>query len=212
MARILIVFSSLFGANAQLAELADTTLTAAGVEVRVRRVAEVALPGDVQPSAEDAPLADGADLDWADGYVFSSPSHTGLPSASIKAFIDEHHDAAVAGRFLDKTFTAMATSGFAHAGQERVVDDLNAVAAAWGCVIVPPSTANPIINKINGNPYGLSFVLEHGKLADRKVAEEAIGAHLARFAAVTAAIATLSERPAPSGQRKPPPTAADVFS
>ncbi|WP_424465857.1 flavodoxin family protein [Pseudoclavibacter helvolus] len=212
MARILVLFSSLFGANAQLAGLASEALSAAGAEVRMRRVAEVALPGDVQTAAEGAAVADTADLEWADGFVFSSPAHTGLLSASMKAFIDQHHDAAVAGRFLDTTFTAMATSGFAHAGQERVVDDLNAAAAAWGCVIVPPSTANPVINKLNGNPYGLSFVLEHGKLADAALAEEAISAHLARFAAVTAAIAA-GRAPSPASSiRKPPPTAAEVFS
>ena len=217
MARILFVFSSLFGANATLARLGESALRAAGAEVRVRRVREVALTQDVQPSAEGAELASADDLAWADGFVFSSPSHTGLLSASVKAFIDENHDAAVAGVHLNKTFTAMATSGFAHAGQERVVDDLNAVGAAWGCVLVPPSTASATMNKLDGNPYGLSFVLEHGRLPDEGVAAEVLGEHLTRFVVVTDAVSSLRtpNDPPVVNERSAghtPPTAADVFS
>ena len=59
MARILIVYSSLFGANATLAGLAASALGATGAEVRVRCVREVALPGDVQPAADGAKVASG---------------------------------------------------------------------------------------------------------------------------------------------------------
>lgn len=218
MARVLFVFSSLFGANAELASLTESALGALGAEVRVRRVHEVALPGDVQPSAEGADIASADDLAWADGFVFSSPSHTGLLSASVKAFIDENHDAAIAGAYVNKTFTAMATSSFAHAGQERVVDALNAAAAAWGCILVPPSTTNETINRLDGNPYGLSFVLVHGRLPDVDVAKEVLAAHLTRFVAVTDAVAPLraATPPAPasagsSATPHTPPTAADVF-
>lgn len=217
MARILVVYSSLFGANAELAGLTEAALSAAGAQVRLRRVREVALPQDVQPAAESADIASGDDLAWADGIVISSQSHTGLLSASIKAFIDENHDAAVAGDYLNKTFTAMATSNFAHAGQERVVDDLNAVGAAWGCVLVPPSTASAVINKLDGNPYGLSFVLAHGKIADTDVAAEVLAEHLGRFVSVTDALTGLrspEQAPTESQIAQPkgtPPTAADVF-
>lgn len=209
MPRVLVVFSSLFGAGASLADILDSELTTLGAEVRVRRVEEVALTGDVQPAAAIAEVATAADLEWADGYVFSSPSHTGLLSASIKAFIDENHDAAVAGAFLNKSFTALATGGFTHAGQERVVDDLNAVAAAWGCLVVSPSTANAELNTLDGNPYGLSFVLQHGKLADPDVARQIVRIHFTRFVAVTEALEGLrAPKPAASG----PAMASDVFS
>lgn len=213
MSRVLVVFASLFGANAQLSTLVEAALKSAGAEVRVRRVQSVALVEAEQPAAETAPVVTGDDLAWADGFVFTSPSHTGLLSASMKAFIDEHHTAAVDGKFLNTTFTAMATSGFAHAGQERVVDDLNAVAAAWGCLLVPPSTANPEINTQNGNPYGLSFVLEHGKIADLERAAEVIEAHLDRFVEVTDATAELrsnSDTPTSGGIPRRD-TIVDVF-
>ena len=111
----------------------------------------------------------------------------------MKAFIDANHEAAVNGKYLNKTFTGMATSGFAHAGQERVVDDLNAVAAAWGCLVVTPSTANPDLNRLNGNPFGLSFVLQHGKIADVDVVTQVLKIHFKRFVAVTEALTSLKE-------------------
>lgn len=221
MSRVLVVFSSLFGANAQLAELAEAALTAAGAETRVRRVEELVMDDIVRPEAKESEVATAEDLAWADGIVLTSPSHTGLPSASIKGFIDEHHDAAVSGDYLNKTFAAMATSGFAHAGQERVVDSLNAVGAAWGCVLVPPSTANSTINKLDGNPFGLSFVLRHGKIPDTEVAAEVLAEFFSRFVAVTDALVPLRSDAAAtagdtaetdSGVRKPahtPTTFAD---
>ncbi|GAA4261798.1 flavodoxin family protein [Dactylosporangium darangshiense] len=215
MARILIVYSSLSGANAMLAGLAASALGATGAEVRVRRVPEVAFPGAVQPAADGVKAVSADDLAWADGFVLSSQSHTGLLSASIKAFIDAHHDAAVAGSYLNKTFTAMATSAFAHAGQERVVDELNAVGAAWGCILVPPSVASARLNVLNGNPYGLSFVLEQGRIPDTDAAREVLDAHLHRFAAITDAMVALSAASAVGGEsalNRRIPTAAEVFS
>ena len=72
-----------------------------------------------------------------------------------------------------------------------MVDSLNAVGAAWGCVLVPPSTADPTINKLDGNPFGLSFVLSHGRLPDSEVAAEVLREYFRRFTAVTEALAPL---------------------
>lgn len=181
MANILIVISSQFGANLALAKLVETKLSSLGAKVRIRRVEiETSLP-----ALAEIPYAISEDLKWADGFVFSSPSHTGLLTAAMKSFIDLHHDLAVNGAFLNKTFTAMATSGFAHAGQERVVDNLNAIAAAWGCLIITPSTANSTLNQLNGNPFGLSFVLDHGKIPEIENTNKAIDIHFTRYFSIT---------------------------
>jgi len=217
MASVVVVTSSLFGANAQLAALAQAVLRDLGAEVRLRGVKQLVLEDRMAAEAKSMTEATQEDLAWADGLVFTSPSHTGLLSASIKAFIDENHEVASTGAFLNKTFTAMATSAFAHAGQERVVDDLNAVAAAWGCILVPPSTVDATINKLDGNPYGLSFVLAHGAIPDVDAARDVLRVHLGRFVAVTDALAPLrQERGAADGRpripARPPLRAVDVFS
>lgn len=191
MPKILVVFSSLFGANAALADDIQKVLLEEGAEVRVRGVKQIVLAEAQKPAAAEHPDATGEDLAWADGYVFTSPAHTGLLSAAMKAFIDENHDAAVAGDYLNKTFTAMSTTGFKHGGQERVVDELNAAGSAWGCVIVPPSTANPSLNKLDGNPWGLSFVLEDGRLPGQVEMAEVLAPHMRRFVAVTRSLLPL---------------------
>lgn len=185
MARILVVFSSLFGANAELAGMIRPVLARSGAETRLRGVAQHVLPTQMVSQAKSAIAATGADLEWADGFIFTSQIHTGMVSASMKAFIDEQHDAAETGAFLDKTFTAMATGAYDHAGHEHVVDELNMAAAVWGCLLVPPSGADAAINHLNGNPWGLSFGLRHGRLGDRESAAAVLQAHLRRFAAVT---------------------------
>ncbi|MGU3575311.1 flavodoxin family protein [Brucellaceae bacterium C25G] len=190
MTKILIAISSNFGANMKLAQILAPLLEGFGANVRIRRVEPHA------PSSELSKLeyASAQDLEWADGFVFSSPSHTGLMSAAMKSFIDTHHDAAVNGHYMNKAFTGMATSGFAHAGQERVVDDLNAIAAAWGCLVVTPSTANSDLNRLNGNPFGLSFVLEHGKIANPEVVAEVLSIHFKRFVEVTSILSALLQQ------------------
>jgi NAD(P)H dehydrogenase (quinone) len=213
MAKILVVFSSFHGANVELAGAVESVLHGLGAQVRTRSVREVLLRENQKTAERAFARVTADDLAWADGFVVSSPSHTGLPSASIKAFIDEHHAQAIAGAYANKTFTAMATSEFAHGGQELVVGFLNAAAAAWGCVLVPPSTAYPEINKANGNPYGLSFVLVNGRVADAKATESVLRAHLARFVAITDALASLRMgRPPDHGtETRTPLRAADVF-
>jgi NAD(P)H dehydrogenase (quinone) len=214
MAKILVVFSSIFGANAELAGAVESVLQRLGAQVRTRSVREVLLNEGRKTAEWNGARVTADDLAWADGFVVSSPSHTGLPSASIKAFIDEHHAKAIAGAYANKTFTAMATSEFAHAGQERVVEFLNAAAAVWGCVLVPPSTAYSEINKVNGNPYGLSFVLTNGRVADAKATESVLRAHLARFVTITDALAAIrmGRQPAHRAETGTPQRAADVFS
>lgn len=191
MSNILVVYSSLFGANAELAEKIQQILQEQGDQVRVRGVKQIVLAEAQKPDARQGREANADDLAWAQGFVLTSPAHTGLLSAALKAFVDENHDAAVSGQFLNKAFTGMSTGAFTHAGQERVVDELNAIGAAWGCIIVPPSTALPELNTADGNPYGLSFVLDKGKLPDQPWVEQALALHLRRFSGVTAALVPL---------------------
>lgn len=185
MVKVLVVYSSLFGANVDLAKKSAAKLQRHGAEVRVRGVKQVVLADQQIPAARLYPDAEAADLEWADGFVFTSPAHTGLLSAAMKAFVDNNHEVAVSGQFLNKTFTAMCTAAFAHAGQERVVDELNAIGSTWGCVIVAPSTANAELNSGDGNPWGLSFGLSHGDLEESAAVEHCLDLHLGRFVAVT---------------------------
>ena len=185
--KVLVVFSSIFGANAALAEQCQAVLEEAGADVRVRGVPQLVLGQYEVASAKAHPKASAEDLEWADGYLLTSPVHTGALSASIKAFVDSEHDGAIAGKYQDKTFTSMATGELPHSGQESVVKQLNSIGDAWGCVVVAPSTANPELNNSDGNAFGLSFTLVKGKLPEG--IEPALSQHLNRFVKITEAVA-----------------------
>ncbi len=187
MPKVLVVFSSIFGANAALASQVEEVLRDQGAEVRVRGVPQLVLAKYEVEAAKAYPKATQADLEWADGYVVTSPVHTASLSASLKAFVDGVHEGAVAGKYEDRTFTSMVTADLLHSGQEVVAKQLNNIGEAWGCLIVAPSTASASLNAEDGNAFGLSFTLEKGKLPENigPVLEE----HLARFVRLTGALA-----------------------
>lgn len=183
--KILVVYSGLFGANADLANRIEATLTPMDTQVRVRGVKQIVLADHQKESAAKHPIATAKDLLWADGFIFTSPAHTGSLSAAMKAFVDDNHDDAVAGKYLNKTFTAMSTSGFTHGGQERVVNELNAIAGVWGCLVVTPSTANATLNGSDGDPWGLSFQIDEASVPNNAHVTQVLEIHLRRFVQVT---------------------------
>lgn len=193
MTKVLIVFNSLFGANLETARLAKESLEKNGVEVMIRRT-DIVTGMETKPnflsysSAEmlQVPIATTKEMEEADAYVFSSPTHSSMMSASMKYFIDTHHEAAASGKYMNKPFTAMTTTGFQHAGDEEVIEQFYAVAQHWGCLIVSVSITNAYLNKKVGNPYGLSFVVdEHGKLQGIEDIKKMMDIHFSRFAEIT---------------------------
>src|ERR1700757_5079417 len=97
-ANILVVFYSRDGAVESLAKAVGEGARDAGAEVRLRRVPDI-VSSDVMskvPGWEERSkrmLADygaptHADVEWADGIVFGTPTRFGNTSAELKAFID----------------------------------------------------------------------------------------------------------------------------
>ena len=196
MPKVLVVFSSIFGANAALAAQVKKVLEEEGAEVRVRGVPQLVLGQYEAEAAKEYPKATQADLEWADGYVMTSPVHTASLSASLKAFVDEVHDGAVSGKYEDRAFTSMVTADLTHSGQEVVAKQLNNIGEAWGCLVVAPSTASPTLNAEDGNAFGLSFTLEKGKLPPGIA--PVLTEHLSRFVRLTEALAS-ARRPRHAG-------------
>lgn len=193
MVKVLIVYNSLFGANIEVAKLAKQSLERNGAEVVLRRT-DIVTGMETKPnflsyaSKEllEIPIATNEDMESADAYVFSSPTHSSMMSASMKYFIDAHHDRAAAGKYMNKPFTAMTTTGFQHAGDEEVIEQFYAVAQHWGCLIVSVSITNAFVNKQGGNPYGLSFVVDdQGKLQGVAEIKKMMDIHFSRFVEIS---------------------------
>lgn len=161
--RLAIVFYSTYGTNHQMAEVAAEAAREAGAEVRLLRVRETA-PDEVvqgQPAwaaqlekMADIPVVTHEDMEWANAYLFSSPTRYGGAASQMRAFIDTLGPLWQQGKLAGKTFSAMAAAGNPNGGQETTIHTLYYTAAHWGAIIVPPGYTDPVIFQSGGNPYG----------------------------------------------------------
>jgi NAD(P)H dehydrogenase (quinone) len=167
MSNIAVVYYSATGHIYEMAEAVVKGAKDAGADVRLRRVAELA-PEEVirrqdawrehyertEPLVAEVKLAD---LDWADGFAFGTPTRFGLPAAQLKEFIDQTGPLWVQGRLANKVATSFTSSQNAHGGQESTLLALNNVFYHWGCLIVPPGYTHAVVAAAGGNPYGASY-------------------------------------------------------
>lgn len=161
--KLAIVYYSTYGTNHQMAEIAAEAAREAGAEVRVRKVRETA-PEEVVKSQEawaaqlertaDIPVVTFDDMEWANAYLFSSPTRYGGAASQMRAFIDTLGPLWQQGKLAGKTFSAMAAAGNPNGGQETTIHTLYYTAAHWGAIIVPPGYTDPVIFQSGGNPYG----------------------------------------------------------
>jgi NAD(P)H dehydrogenase (quinone) len=164
---ILVTYYSATGSVHRLAEAVRQGADAAGAEVRLRRVAELAPPEAIASNPDWAQHRDDTadriaeasldDLEWADGYAFGTPTRYGAPAAQLKQFIDSASSLWHAGKLADKPVTTFVSSAERHGGQEATILSLNNVFYHWGCVIVPLGYTDDIVYAAGGNPYGTSW-------------------------------------------------------
>ncbi|ADV66897.1 NAD(P)H:quinone oxidoreductase [Deinococcus maricopensis] len=177
--KLAIVYYSTYGTNHAMAEAAAQAAREAGAEVRVLKVRETA-PQDVI-NTQDAWLAQQertahideatpADMEWADAYLFSSPTRFGGTASQIRAFIDTLGGLWATGKLANKTFSAMTSAQNPNGGQETTLQTLYVTAMHWGTIIVPPGYTDPVIFASGGNPYGASVTATGGALSEQDLA------------------------------------------
>jgi NAD(P)H dehydrogenase (quinone) len=204
--RVLITYYSATGSVHRLAEAVRDGAEAAGAEVRLRRVAELAPaeavaenPAWAQHERDTHPHVDVvslADLEWADGYAFGTPTRYGAPAAQLKQFIDSASSLWHAGELADKPVTVFVSSAEQHGGQEATILSLNNVFYHWGSVILPLGYTDDIVYAAGGNPYGTSWPAGFPSTMPDEVTLDCAryqGRRLARFAEVLAAARTLPQ-------------------
>lgn len=189
--KIAVIYYSTYGTNHAMAQAAADAARAAGAEVRLRRVAETAPQGviDTQDAWKAAaamqseiPVATPDDMEWADGYIFSTPTRFGVAASQMRAFIDTLGGVWFQGKLANKPVTAMTSAQNPHGGQEATILGLYTTFMHWGAVIVAPGYSDQAVYDAGGNPYGTSAVA--GKFDDAKRAAVAFQARrLVEFAA-----------------------------
>jgi NAD(P)H dehydrogenase (quinone) len=165
-----VIYYSATGGVHAMAETAAKAAEAAGAEVRLRKVRELA-PRRPSPATragpstgcrrQDLPEATLDDLEWADVIILGAPTRFGLPAAQLKQFIDSTGPLWGAGKLVDKVATSFTSAATAHGGQETTITALNNTFYHWGAIIVAPGYADPV-QFAAGNPYGASHTSNNG--------------------------------------------------
>jgi NAD(P)H dehydrogenase (quinone) len=165
MAKIGIVYYSMYGSTHELAEKLGEGVEKAGGEAHLRRVAEL-LPEDVVASNDGVQSARQAQADVAeaqveelgdfDGIIFGSPTRYGSATSQLQSFFDQTGPLWQEGALYGKAagfFTGAATI---HGGHESTILSMATFAYHHGMVVVPAGYGiEPVgSTRTGGSPYG----------------------------------------------------------
>lgn len=163
--KLAVIFYSTYGTNHEMAKTIAEAASAAGAEVRLRRVQETA-PQEVingqeawknqLESMKSIPEATPEDLVWADAHFFTTPTRYGGAASQLRAFIDTLGPVWQEGKLINKFVTAATSAQNIHGGQETTLQGLYISFMHWGAILVPPGYTDESIFSSGGNPYGLS--------------------------------------------------------
>ncbi|SDK80728.1 NAD(P)H dehydrogenase (quinone) [Actinopolyspora mzabensis] len=169
--KLAVVYYSATGVVAETANALVAEAEAAGAEVRLRRVAELAPDEavDANPAwranleatraiAEATP----DDLVWADAVIFGSPTRYGNVAAQLKQFIDSLGPQWQQGLLADKVYSGFTSSSTKHGGQESTLLALYNSVHHFGGILVGPGYTDGS-KFVDGNPYGTSHVDGQGQ-------------------------------------------------
>jgi NAD(P)H dehydrogenase (quinone) len=169
-ARVAVIYYSATGNVHGLAQAVAEGAEEAGAEVRLRHVEELASEllisqnqywGRHRSIVDEEPVASLADLEWADGIAFGTPTRFGNVAAQLKQFIDQAGRLWQEGKLADKVATSFTSSQTTHGGQESTILALNNTFYHWGMVVLPVGYTVQEVFAAGGNPYGASFVSGH---------------------------------------------------
>jgi NAD(P)H dehydrogenase (quinone) len=186
--KILILFYSLTGHTAQLAEeVAKGAKQISGAQVEIKQVPEL-LSRDFffhKPELQEKratfskiPVASVEDLLTADGVAFGSPVHFGSFASQLKQFIDQLSPVFIKGTMVGKPAALFTSAGSIHGGEEAALISLMIPLLNLG--MVPVGVPYPIqgegVEFDAGSPYGAIYVSgHHGDMEfkddDKKIAQ-----------------------------------------
>ncbi|WP_085994604.1 NAD(P)H:quinone oxidoreductase [Oceanobacillus senegalensis] len=176
-----VVFYSMSGTNYQLAKWAEEGAKAAGAEVKVLKVEELAPESVIEgneawkntvEATKDVPVATSDDLEWADAIIFSVPTRFGNMPSQMKQFLDIQGGLWANGKTINKVVSGMTSAQNPHGGQEATLLSLYTSMMHWGAIIATPGYTDPVIFGSGGNPYGTSVTVDQ----DGKMVEDVEGA------------------------------------
>ncbi len=201
-AKVAVIYYSATGNVYRLARAVEEGAKEAGAEVRFRKVRVLAPEEAIRSNrgwsdhvlmTEDVPEADLDDLDWADAYVFGTPTRFGNVSAQLKQFLDTTGPLWAQGKLADKVVGGFTSAQNAHGGQESTLISMYNAFMHWGSIIVTPGYTSQEVFGAGGNPYGVSSTDPtdgSGPSEEELAAARYLGRRIAEKAAVFAGTRT----------------------
>src|SRR5690625_2626675 len=166
--KLAVVFYSMGGTNYQLAKWAKEGAEAAGAEVRLLKVEELAPREAIEgndgwkatvEATKDIPVVTSEDIEWADAIIFSTPTRFGVMASQMKQFLDTQGGLWASGKTVNKVVSAMSSAQNPHGGQEATILSLYTTMMHWGAIIAAPGYSDESIFAAGGNPYGTSVTV-----------------------------------------------------
>ncbi|MBU3845786.1 MAG: NAD(P)H:quinone oxidoreductase [Candidatus Acinetobacter avistercoris] len=160
---VLVLYYSKYGATKEMAHLIADGVETAGVDVKIRTVAnistvvtqaEASIPeeGDIYCTLED--------LQNCAGLALGSPTRFGNMASEMKYFLDQTTSLWLNGALHNKPACVFSSSGSMHGGQESTLLTMLPPLFHHGMMILGLTNAHPALSntKTGGTPYGATHV------------------------------------------------------
>lgn len=199
--KLAIIYYSSTGTNYQMARWAKEGAEAAGAEVKIVKVPELAPQEAINSNpiwkahaeeTKDVPNVEMEDLEWADAIIFSAPTRFGNLPGQMKQFLDTTGGLWANGKLMNKVVSGMSSASNAHGGQEATIQALYTSMMHWGAIIVAPGYTDAVQFSSGGNPYGVSVTVDQEGNMQEDV-QEAVK-HQAKRTVTIASLVKLGEQ------------------
>jgi len=167
MAKIQIVFYSMYGHVYQLAEaVAEGAREVPKTQVQLLQVPELMSEEALEKSGAtaareafaDIPVAKPDNLAEADAIIFGTPTRFGNMCAQMRNFLDQTGQLWFKGALVGKVGSVFASTGTQHGGQETTITSFHSTLLHHGMIVVGvPYSEQRLLNMeeiTGGTPYG----------------------------------------------------------
>lgn len=185
MAKILVLYYSMYGHVERMAQAVAEGARAAGADVTTKRVPEL-VPREVLEKSgakldQAAPIASPQELDQYDAIIVGCPTRYGRMAAQMCQFWDQTGGLWAQGKLIGKVGSAFSSTASQHGGQETTLMSIYTMLFHHGLVLVglPYSAAGLVrLDEVTGGtPYGATTIA--GGRGERQPSENELD--LARF-------------------------------
>jgi len=173
MAKVLIVFYSMYGHVYRLAEaVAEGAREVPKTEVTLYQVPELMTEEALEKSGAKAarkafahiPIAEPAKLAEADAIIFGTPTRFGNMCAQMRNFLDQTGQLWFKGALVGKVGSVFACTGTQHGGQEMTITSFHSTLLHHGMIVVGvPYSEQRLLNMkeiTGGTPYGATTLAD----------------------------------------------------